>query len=441
LPIRIHPKRRPQLVAAIAKALQAAKVDGLLVDYDSLEGLDAAEDVLKEEVVELKKYISEDRPLAWFAFGFIMRMVKHRDFAPQGDKLLSQIAEAPPLPQLAEQIVLALEALPTDYAVSVALPPAIDNPIIDGGPWSIGSNASIAKGQPFKSRLPVEPSDQSDPFQLYASRLFGGAPYQPDAAHLTVFVRGHLEYFSTQGPTYQAADHAIRTFFGLALVFGAVVYRARSIQPAPVDAYVHACRLQPAQPVLKFTLNTSTSRAIQHLYLAEPPNGWAAKASWPSLAGGRSGQIGLVLDHPRAERLRRAARWHFDGHGADNVLMGYLQAMICLEILLGEPDPNKRDLSVGAMLRNRCAYLIGSDLEERDEILAKLKDIYDVRSEIVHNGLGTLSSHQRNLLATLRWYCSRVMAAEARRLPASGSALDVTRPEPEPEGSVTGGAD
>jgi hypothetical protein len=56
-----------------------------------------------------------------------------------------------------------------------------------------------------------------------------------------------------------------------------------------------------------------------------------------------------------------------------------------MEILLG--DKAASDLmGLGELLRNRCAYLISRNHAEREEILQDFKEIYAVRSHIVHAG-------------------------------------------------------
>ena len=71
---------------------------------------------------------------------------------------------------------------------------------------------------------------------------------------------------------------------------------------------------------------------------------------------------------------------------------------------------------LGELLRNRCAYLIGTTHDQRKEILDEFKEIYDVRSKIVHRGKARLNLHERTLFSKLQWVCRRVIQEEIKLL-------------------------
>ncbi|CDZ32230.1 Hypothetical protein NGAL_HAMBI1145_10010 [Neorhizobium galegae bv. officinalis] len=111
-----------------------------------------------------------------------------------------------------------------------------------------------------------------------------------------------------------------------------------------------------------------------------------------------------------ARRLQLAATWLFDSLANNRDLLAFVQAMVCLEILLGEQGDD--EASIGSLLRNRCAFLIGKSHDEREEIMGELKLIYQVRSKIVHRGKDQLSRDEIAMLFRLRHYCDRVIAKE-----------------------------
>jgi len=89
-----------------------------------------------------------------------------------------------------------------------------------------------------------------------------------------------------------------------------------------------------------------------------------------------------------------------------------VQAMVALEILLGEKKES--DLTgLGALLSNRCAYLIGASHDDREKILSDFRKIYDIRSKIVHSGKDWLTQDERQLLRKLYEIVSRVIQKEA----------------------------
>ena len=419
--MQIHKKRRPALVAAVQRAFATIYVDhAIYIDDDTLGGFDDAErEVSADELKALKNCVGE-RPLHAFASGFLSERLEGREFAKDDRETLTDALGDSSFSALAEEMVAALESLPFEYLCSFALSDQIDASLDDGGPWGIAPNISVAKGDAFDLAHPNYSADRPDQdrFLLQIARLLDEHLPKAGTAHLTVHVKGHLQRYAAYAPTQEAADQAIRTFFGLALVFNVVSYSPAFGQQTEVRVHVHRPRSGPAEPFIQFRLSTSTSRVLRGLRFVEQIKEPGHRA-WPKTP--QMVWVQWVLSHDKGERLHRAARWFFDSFGSDSVLMQYLQAMICMEILLGDAQTKDGDISVGALIRNRCAYLIGKDVDEREEISANIKRIYATRSAIVHNGLSEMSSDDRKLLATLRWYCARVIEMEASRLGAVAS--------------------
>ncbi len=116
-------------------------------------------------------------------------------------------------------------------------------------------------------------------------------------------------------------------------------------------------------------------------------------------------------DKKASSRLQLSAKWLVESYSNSRDLLGFVQAMVCLEIILGDQD-DTRELGIGATIRNRCAFLIGNSHEEREEIAEQLKGIYRVRSKIVHTGKDQLVHDDYVMLFLLRDYCARVLARE-----------------------------
>ena len=77
------------------------------------------------------------------------------------------------------------------------------------------------------------------------------------------------------------------------------------------------------------------------------------------------------------ERLNLARRRHSAGNRA-------IEAGICLEALLGDND-DKGEITY--KLRLRTALLLGSNLKQRKDIAATVRDLYNLRSKTVHGNL------------------------------------------------------
>jgi hypothetical protein len=124
---------------------------------------------------------------------------------------------------------------------------------------------------------------------------------------------------------------------------------------------------------------------------------------------------------PKADSLILASQWMFDSHTGHDELLNYIQAMVVLEILLGDKAVSD-EIGLGQLLSNRCAYSIGDSHEDRKLILQYFKDIYRIRSEIVHRGKHRLTAEEGALFSRLRWMCRRVIQNEVHLLKA-----DLTR--------------
>jgi hypothetical protein len=118
---------------------------------------------------------------------------------------------------------------------------------------------------------------------------------------------------------------------------------------------------------------------------------------------------------PKADLVALASEWFLDSYTGHDELLSYVQAMVALEILLGDKAASD-EIGLGRLLGNRCAYLIGTTQEERATILSDFKQIYDVRSDIVHEGKSRLTHNERILFWKLQRLCHRVIYKEVQLL-------------------------
>lgn len=95
-----------------------------------------------------------------------------------------------------------------------------------------------------------------------------------------------------------------------------------------------------------------------------------------------------------AERIRRAIEWSFDSKTTENETLSFLQICIGLESLLGDSESNG---SLTETLADRCSYLIADDIKSRKMIKENFKDLYKVRSKLVH-GVNISLEHDQ------KWY-------------------------------------
>lgn len=98
-----------------------------------------------------------------------------------------------------------------------------------------------------------------------------------------------------------------------------------------------------------------------------------------------------------ATRVKAAIKWCFDSYAVENQTLAFLQVCIGLEALLGDTDSNG---ALTETLADRCAYLVGDDIKGRRTIKNNFKELYKVRSKLVHGNVTELDGDQAGYL---RW--------------------------------------
>lgn len=93
-----------------------------------------------------------------------------------------------------------------------------------------------------------------------------------------------------------------------------------------------------------------------------------------------------------SSRVKAAIEWCFDSKANENETLSFLQICIGLESLLGDDESNG---SLTETLADRCAYLISSDIKGRKTIKENFKELYRIRSKIVHGVRTTIEQGQK----------------------------------------------
>ncbi|MGI9380950.1 MAG: hypothetical protein ACR2OW_14995 [Methyloligellaceae bacterium] len=123
-------------------------------------------------------------------------------------------------------------------------------------------------------------------------------------------------------------------------------------------------------------------------------------------------------DPKRYARILRAAKWFFNSYAHDDIVESYVQRTICLEILLGEKQKSDH-MDQTKLLTNRCAYLIGKNLEEREKILKDCAEVDRMRSRILHEGSSAVSGEIHQAFSKLEGLCRVVIFRELELVRAS----------------------
>ncbi len=91
----------------------------------------------------------------------------------------------------------------------------------------------------------------------------------------------------------------------------------------------------------------------------------------------------LLLKHEGADSvpIMSAIEWAYEAATTDNDTIAFIQACIGLEAILGDDTGGE---SISSTLADRCAYLLGGDMQERRTIRDNFKELYKRRSKLAH---------------------------------------------------------
>jgi hypothetical protein len=119
-------------------------------------------------------------------------------------------------------------------------------------------------------------------------------------------------------------------------------------------------------------------------------------------------------DWPDIHNIKTALEWSFDSRENDNQTLSFIQACIGLEALLGEATDKEEPLT--ATLADRCAYLLGQNHGDRTRIRGRFKEMYRVRSKLVHGRSPKLDIYDVEQLSFAQTTLEEIAREEGRRL-------------------------
>jgi len=332
--------------------------------------------------------------------------------------------------ELARALVERLESLPWKYTLSFEFSAEISsvfNTFIDELPLSPEMRV-IASSEKLAEHFPLDIENENHRNRVLGQggllSLVGSQKpdWQEGRSYLQIETEGFI------GP-YGGSNTVVNTYRKLKAFFGlGIALRLFDVEikynPNPLRSYANVHKMDDTSWRMdeRLQLFDDDSRAISWVRLHSL--GAKLDSDEKKIAWSRRQlkEMSVVFSNEaKAENIILASQWLFNSYTGLDELLNYVQAMVVLEILLGEGSSTS-ELSLGELLRSRCAYLIGNSHDERTDLLRDFKKIYDVRSQIVHRGKHRLSGEERVLLNKLKWMCRRVIYEEVRLLKSDKDA-------------------
>lgn len=416
----LHPSLKDRLVTLIEGILPSIKVQNnsflSLSQLPDLRQLDAALPDIKSTIRQaLNAYIGET-PLQSFFIGVLSDELVERSFDGDAPEVpLVDLEEYSDVRSVATSLVDRFDGLPEDYSVLVQLRhPAgsLLKQVLTGNDLALTPDFSLV-------RIPEDGAAYTAHDPTGTPAFFSGRPsgVYTGSLYAKVAVKGYIPKHGGSA-ALEAASFMVRAFLGLCFA-QRILTRGQSFRFG--GPWVHHLLIYangeefPAPLVATHEFPAELSDALDRLGVDQIYRD-LSEERLPSFLRTDLFEIGMVMArHQDDDRLLRAAQWLFDSNAGSNVLLNFVQAMVSLEILLG--DKSASDLvGLGELLGNRCAFLVGRTKTQRDKILADFRRIYDTRSRIVHRGHNRLSTKEEDDFWTLRWLCSRVIQEEMKLL-------------------------
>lgn len=407
--------------------------NGMFLDRSSGDKLIEADKVLPQTGKDRERLVAylDEYPFTEFVLGVLQHEL--RDAHRYEDGKTEQLVEVPgyqDVPVQADRLVKGFNSLPWTYVLTIGLPPALGQLLGHGETEVRVSDAlSIVRAtEAFREQFKPAPRYELERSAAQASviaALFERAmpKWENDGVYAQIRTEGYIGPYGGT-PTASEAERRLRSVMGIGLAtrlfdFQPVYSSDVSKQTVFVhlkladDSWTLVARYSLDEAVARGLrgLTIDTSEAARGLFLT--PEQWIAA---------RLKDIGTVLSGGNtAEPVVSAGQWLFDSHASSDELLGFVQGMIVLEILLGEREVSDK-VGIIELIANRFAYLIGTTHSQRKDYIDHLRQIYRVRSQIVHSGKHRLSFQERVLFATLKWMGKRALDKEIRLLKA-GEAL------------------
>lgn len=418
MPIDLNPSLKARLVEQLSGQLRSATVVyNAFVSIYSLQGLTEIKSLPdKGKIADSLQLCIGDDPFATFVAAEINSIFKGPGFEEGAqERLLVSYEGYEDASELATQLVDRFCSLPWTYHVTIRLPAAFQR--VAKGRFD-GLELSPRHRIVFGSKLRHDHPQTSPKRPGLANVLAGTSAWgwEDEEAYLQMDIEGFFN--GVQSESFNAALDELRAFFGLGVALGLfvpsrydVLGEKLSVTPLHVHRFVDGAWVEG----VSLGLNESLQVGINRLTIDDGAIGGVEALLE------RIERVAVVLRSNDGKNLMLSSRWLLDSYFGHDELLNYVQAAVAIEILLGDEDV---DHSVGltTLMANRCAYLIARTPAARSNLLRYFRDIYKVRSKIVHRGKNRLNKGEVSLFHMLQSIARAVIDKEQVLLARSVAA-------------------
>ena len=439
MPLNLHADCKSRLLKVLTEALPTIQVKhGMFIDRLSAVRLVSGDSVLPQKGKlhdQLIDYIDEF-PLTDFVLETLRIELWELDrFASDSLKAkLSTIEGYYDSSLIAMRLIESFDSLPWRYRFTFALPEQLSGLLpLDVNEVPLSSTVRLIRATDgFAQEFPLvaehkrrQQRMKGDTGGLLSALLFDEPPtWNVETPYLQVLTEGFVGQYGRTS-TILKAERLLRAFCGLGIAVRLFAHQHKFPQGVGKSCFFYVHRQMADgtwSPEDRLDVNDATDRGFVGLEMHTLDGTLTNDEDKVKWAMYRLRDIAAAFSAEKnADSIMLASQWLFDSHAGRDELLSFIQAMVVLEILLGDKKASD-EIGIGELIRNRCAYLIGDSHEERTRLLDDFNKIYRVRSQIVHSGKHKLTLEERLLFSRLRWMCRRVINKELQLLKADPGA-------------------
>lgn len=331
----------------------------------------------------------------------------------EGDLRLIEFLSHAETEQLAVAIANDILSFPHEYMLFVELGKS-STTLID---YELSSRVSIRRPiADIRKKFIIPPSSTSEdtPHKSDQTNKTTEQYWRDDINYLHININGYLPQYDESNFKVYCEDR-IYSIVGLASSLGFLNqglfieryqgYDTRSEDALNIPVFDISNNQTNPQYVRSLTLPDSAKNYIRNLGISE----------YEPLQLDIMSSIVTSIETPgvlgeAATKILGASRWYFDSISEHNQTHAFIQAMVGVEILLGDAQ---RRHNLTDRLTDRIAFLLATSLADRQEIRDEFEALYKLRSEIIHGGTFLLPQTQISQLGIVQNYLRKVISIEA----------------------------
>lgn len=426
MPLNLHKECRERIKQRLAEKLPSVEVTNKkYLKRESTAGILAVSEALPShgEIVNVLHNIIGEWPLYDFLYGLLSKELNDNQKYDTDSPVLklTDLDEYSDADATADRLLDEFESLPWKYKFTVDIKTSLST-LFNEETSSFQVSDSISVIQPddeFKEAHPLDKLEGGNKRNLLGLGLLGSfMPHEwdNDTLYLQFLTEGFVGKFVSTRTTENVLSE-LKAFFGLAIALRLLkIEYSYQLSTPKLHFVVHKFVDDAWVAYETEEIDEATTKTINNLVFhdidGELDND-LKKSHWAKI---QIEKISAVFNEKKkAEKILLASQWFFESYSGTNELLSFVQTMVALEILLGDKATSDV-IGLGELLRNRCAYLIGVTHDQRQDILDGFKEIYDIRSKIIHRGKSRLTMDERTLFRNLQWICRRVIQEEIELL-------------------------